>query len=612
MLHRVHLFATFLLGAFAPCSADSLHDGTNFLRSCDESFPLAPPAPPHSDSQNSRRHHLFPWRREPRLVAIQPGENSHEFYETGEYYAPICPGGERVDIRKLFRCNSGACWNEFISQCTFECTWNAPTPRPTSVPTQVPTIPRVATVIVEEALLIDLKNLAEMYRINAKFRSDMIRYLYNKLKNEVEDLPFGMQLLELNYMGRLSGRPHSLPLNAKLKGPKDVVDNALSYLQQLVRDWEQDIVQNFKMLDESGGKALKDIRVVAGTYDFRDIIQGEWATNAPTISPATVPDAVIMASGIREQATPWWVWLIVALVVLLCVFCCACACIRHNKKRKEENKKKVVRTRQQFNVTVKNQSQRLRRDPSFHENKGRKRTPQRTRHTEAKRMEPTKKSRVRETRAMASASAPFASTKRDADLELETSVVVEPWPVDEVNAFDGATAVSAFPDGDGFDPPEEQHAIVLYNPNPNARDPTYYTDRMIVPRGVEPEGSVADASLMSEVRSKRAEVPRERKCKNTEIVVRENAPDPQEEQQEEEMYKEYHERYQSNRIHDDDDDVGSYSSGILTNPPEMERQQPKNKGAFSSMVDQSSTFEGDGVSSSDESRRAWYERVDDR
>ena len=57
------------------------------------------------------------------LVAIPPaGSNDNpllsknEYYETGEYYAPLCIHHDtlRIDIRKLKLCNSGACFDEQI------------------------------------------------------------------------------------------------------------------------------------------------------------------------------------------------------------------------------------------------------------------------------------------------------------------------------------------------------------------------------------------------------------------------------------------------------------------------------------------------------------------
>ena len=79
---------------------------------CDDSFPLATP---HGNSGRHLGHH------ERRLVAIDPNESGMH-YETGEYYAPLCSDGRRIDIRKLFRCNGGACFNEELNvRCVYSC-----------------------------------------------------------------------------------------------------------------------------------------------------------------------------------------------------------------------------------------------------------------------------------------------------------------------------------------------------------------------------------------------------------------------------------------------------------------------------------------------------------
>ena len=108
MLLRVILLT--FLPATATGNTHALNGANRRSGSCNESFPLA-----HPDSQNHYRRYLFPWRRERRHVAIRPGDESGEFYETGEYYAPLCPDGRHIDIRKLYRCNGGSCLNEDIS-----------------------------------------------------------------------------------------------------------------------------------------------------------------------------------------------------------------------------------------------------------------------------------------------------------------------------------------------------------------------------------------------------------------------------------------------------------------------------------------------------------------
>ena len=84
---------------------------------CDESFPLAPPPPARRQSSrigsNSGADNEHQKRR---LVAIPPAEDrsTGEYYQTGEYYAPLCSDGQRIDLRKLIRCVNDQCFDEDI------------------------------------------------------------------------------------------------------------------------------------------------------------------------------------------------------------------------------------------------------------------------------------------------------------------------------------------------------------------------------------------------------------------------------------------------------------------------------------------------------------------
>ena len=105
-------WSTILLLALLPCRANAFF-GRALLDTvlsgpgaCDESFPLAGPPKRGDGGQRSLRQR--------RLVAI-PRDDMGEYYETGEYYAPLCSDGRHIDIRKLQYCNSGSCWNDFIN-----------------------------------------------------------------------------------------------------------------------------------------------------------------------------------------------------------------------------------------------------------------------------------------------------------------------------------------------------------------------------------------------------------------------------------------------------------------------------------------------------------------
>jgi len=425
-------------------------------------------------------------------------------------------------------------------------------------------------------LLLSLRDLSEMYRMNAQLRSAIIRYLYDKLKNDIEDLPLGLELLELTYAGILPGQPHDLPLNVKVKGPRDISDFVLSYIQQLVQDSEQEIVTSFKNLEETG--AFKDLTLIVDTYNFDDIVDVEEATttNPPTPSTSNSPStAPVEPVKVMETETimketkmvvPWWVWFIVALLILLCCICCVCFCVR---RRRRASDKKDIQGGQQINVTARNREQRI-RDPTIRKPKRAsdesdvergfnstiryQRPPRsvaqsrRTRHTKRVERGDDQSRRKRNARHSArtvrshktrSSHAPRTQapatvieiSKVEAELETKATRAAKTRPPKEL---DVETAVSAL--STGFDP-DDEHAIVLYKPNPQARDPTYYTDRMMIPDQVDPEGSMADASLMSEVRREREEFRKEREAKNARAGWRDNMemsresllPDPDEE-----------------------------------------------------------------------------------
>ena len=108
MLH----LSTILLLALLPCGINAFFGRAlvdNVLSrpgACDESFPLAPPTKREDDGNRNLRQR--------RLVAVGQVAMG-EYYETGEYYAPLCPDGRHIDIRKLQRCNGGSCWDDDIN-----------------------------------------------------------------------------------------------------------------------------------------------------------------------------------------------------------------------------------------------------------------------------------------------------------------------------------------------------------------------------------------------------------------------------------------------------------------------------------------------------------------
>ena len=92
---------------------------------CDDSFPLVDTTfmsnSHHTTSTSSSTTTYHDDRR--NLIAIPNASNNHNndnelrpprYYETGEYYAPLCNDGIHIDIRHLQKCNSGACWDTVV------------------------------------------------------------------------------------------------------------------------------------------------------------------------------------------------------------------------------------------------------------------------------------------------------------------------------------------------------------------------------------------------------------------------------------------------------------------------------------------------------------------
>lgn len=87
---------------------------------CDDSFPLVDTtfmSNSHHTTSTSSSRTTYHGRR--NLIAIPNTSNNDDneparYYETGEYYAPLCNDGIHIDIRHLRKCNSGACWDTVV------------------------------------------------------------------------------------------------------------------------------------------------------------------------------------------------------------------------------------------------------------------------------------------------------------------------------------------------------------------------------------------------------------------------------------------------------------------------------------------------------------------
>ncbi|KAL7550905.1 hypothetical protein ACHAWF_014104 [Thalassiosira exigua] len=232
---------------------------------CDDSFPLA--ASPRSSDGSMRLRRLAAAGSGRHLVPVPPrkGERS-EYYESGEYYAPLCPDGRRVGVRELSRCSGGACWDEDLQQCTWECTCAfgtvtpPPTPRSTAVQFRV----------TEHPVLVHLRRLASGYVINAGVRQTIIKFVEEQLTVALEDLGFGVQLIEVTSPGRLPGMRHAVPLSVKVRAPEDIADFAHSFILEALADYGVRIASRLGSFDG----AMDGVSLSFETYDFNDILAG--------------------------------------------------------------------------------------------------------------------------------------------------------------------------------------------------------------------------------------------------------------------------------------------------------------------------------------------------
>jgi len=126
------MFVSILLFALQLLSS-SLVESSTIITPCDESYPLAPSHNTTSSySVNTiTEHTTTSYHHSRNLIGIPPPSYNHnqnsiqdktiarEYYETGEYYAPLCTDRLHIDIRYLQQCNAGACWDNYIGVSSF-------------------------------------------------------------------------------------------------------------------------------------------------------------------------------------------------------------------------------------------------------------------------------------------------------------------------------------------------------------------------------------------------------------------------------------------------------------------------------------------------------------
>eukprot|EP00571_Detonula_confervacea_P007518 CAMPEP_0172319030 /NCGR_PEP_ID=MMETSP1058-20130122/36577_1 /TAXON_ID=83371 /ORGANISM="Detonula confervacea, Strain CCMP 353" /LENGTH=698 /DNA_ID=CAMNT_0013033973 /DNA_START=1 /DNA_END=2097 /DNA_ORIENTATION=- len=428
-------------------------------------------------------------RRQRGLLVAIPDD------ETRQSYAPLCDDGRHIDIRKLQQCNAGSCYNEYIGQCTFECIWTdvvAPVRR-TTTPTRKPTMAMSQT---DNHVLLRLQELAEQYRLSENIRASIIKFLKALIQEKLGyDLEIDLEILEMEWPGRLPGEPHSLPIEITAMGPADVSQFSTSYILKTIRENKGELVSYLKKLD--GGDPFKNVGLVVETYDLNDIVLGP--TDPPSRSPTKarepveVMDAVIMEDVEAESGIPWWVWLIVGLAVLI-MCCCGIWCCMSNNRQDEKQEKDVNiynvqnggDTSYGRSTATGMKSHRTRK--SSRGNDDASRMPSRTHKSsrgndDASRMTSGTRKTSRTARARTMVSNSFTAHKRRPDPEEQDRYnrrksSVDPGQRESVDAPTTMAAVSVIPENEGFDPPEEDNALVLYVPgeeqNKISRDPTMY------------------------------------------------------------------------------------------------------------------------------------------
>jgi len=208
-------------------------------------------------------------------------------------------------------------------QCTFECTWSPPTPDNTAKPTLSPTTISQT----HNHILLKLRELPEQYRITASIRHAIVEFVKGLIEKK---MGYDLEILDVEWPGRLPSEPHSLPIDITAQGPTDVSQFSQPYILELLRENESDLIEYLKT--NEGGIPFEYVGLKVDTYDPNDILAGD--TEAPITSPTNAPiamedqvkvNAVIKeAAKVESDSIPWWVWLLLVILVLICCggWCC--------------------------------------------------------------------------------------------------------------------------------------------------------------------------------------------------------------------------------------------------------------------------------------------------
>ena len=484
---RKWLGALSLFSIVAANQARAIEVGLNAAQ-CDGSFPEAPPTSTRGHYDHNRL-----------LVAI-PGDS------TFRSYAPLCPDGRHIDIRQLQSCNAGSCWNPAYNSCTFECTWNQkvdtnpPTPQPTSEPT-------IRLEDTTHSVRLTFKNVPDDFRISDEVRATILRFVVTTLKETLGD---GLTFVDAVFATKSDtfangGNPRNLrsaertllytlylPLRVTVRGPSDVSDFALSFVMQSMRDLMPDLANYLISMEGDQFVGFDFSSIGAEDYDESEL--DNMLQDRDPVPTQAVTSSVVQSKGepVEEDGnSTWWIWLIVALILIAVCICVVAVCMRRNKEEeKNATTKKIYNVNQNYNRDAKRHNQ-----PPPPRGKGSvagysRRSAEDSRRSAGhsrRRDDDSRRSADYSRRTEKSRKPQVKPSKDDYEKELELEEArQQKMQEDQLVMYNEESVAddSQMPPSDdvslvtevesampvGIDPPEENYAMVMYDPNSNAQN----------------------------------------------------------------------------------------------------------------------------------------------
>ena len=223
-------------------------------------------------------------------------------------------------------------------------------------------------------MVLRLQGLPWDFRISAEVRSSILRYVKERIQENLADGDSPIVLLRLSYEGRLSGAPHSLALRIQLSVPEDVSDFAVSYLLDSLRQSKQEITEYLRrhalpleittqgaadafaaaasliqeminLINENSADLTKRLKRLGEAFANVQLQAGEYKSEL--VLPMTLSPSASPAETTTEERTAglqWWAWASAALVMCLASSCCGLWACR--RLRKKHGQGKVVTTKE--------------------------------------------------------------------------------------------------------------------------------------------------------------------------------------------------------------------------------------------------------------------------